>query len=115
MAQLHVDRSLARKIESAGWATFFIWVGAALLADVGWTWALIGTGMIVLAVQMALYLRGERIDAFMTAVGAVLVGGSIADLYGSPWSVIPAFLIVIGLAMLVDALRRTAHKPQPKV
>lgn len=115
MARVDLDASSARKIETAGWAIFFIWVGTTLLMDVGWTWALIGTGTIVLGVQLVLYSKGEPIDAFMSAVGIVLIGGSIADLYGSPWSLIPALLIVIGLAMLLDSLRPRPRKPLPKM
>jgi hypothetical protein len=41
----------------------------------------------------------------MAAVGLVLLIGAVADVYGSPSSLFPALLIVIGIAMLADTLR----------
>ncbi len=95
----------ARSIDSIGWALFFMWVGIALLANLGWTVSLIGTAVIILVVQGLLYLRGERMDVFMAAVGVVLLIGAVADIYGSVWTLFPALLIVIGIAMLADTLR----------
>jgi hypothetical protein len=37
---------------------FFMWVGIALLASFSWTLSLIGTAIIILAVQGTLFVRG---------------------------------------------------------
>lgn len=105
------NNTFARSIDSIGWALFFMWVGVALLANFSWTVSLIGTAAIILAVQGALFFRGERLDIFMAAVGVVLLIGAITDVYGSPWSLFPALLIVIGIAMLVDTIRGHAENP----
>lgn len=102
------NSTFSRSVDSTGWALFFVWVGVALLADIGWRWSLIGTAIIVLGVQLVLFFRKERMDVFMTAVGAVLLIGTIADMLGSAWSLVPAFLIVIGVVMLADAVRGRA-------
>lgn len=99
------NSTFSRSVDSAGWALFFVWVGVALLADIGWRWSLIGTAIIVLGVQLVLSFRKQRMDVFMTAVGAVLLIGTIADMFGSAWSLVPAFLIVIGVVMLIDTVR----------
>lgn len=99
------NSTFARSIDSIGWALFFMWVGIALLANLSWTASLIGTAAIILAVQTTLFFQGERLDVFMAAVGMVLLIGAFADVYGSVWSLFPALLIVIGIAMLVDTLR----------
>lgn len=99
------NSTFARSVDSAGWALFFIWAGAALLANIGWTWWLAGTAAIVLGTQAALLLRGDRPDYFMLAIGLALLAGSIADMLGSGWSFVPALLIAIGLLMLADSLR----------
>lgn len=96
---------IARSIDSVGWALFFMWVGIALLANLSWTVSLIGTAAIILAVQAILFFRRERLDVFMSAVGVVLLIGAVADVYGSPMSLFPALLIVIGIAMLADTMR----------
>ncbi len=99
------NSSFARSIDSVGWALFFMWIGIALLASFSWTVSLVGTAVIILAVQAILAFRGERLDVFMAAVGVVLLIGAVADVYGSPWSLFPVLLIVIGIAMLADTLR----------
>lgn len=99
------NSTFARSIDSIGWALFFMWVGIALLADLSWTVSLVGTAAIILAVQSTLIFRRQRLDVFMAAVGVVLLIGAFADVYGSPWSLFPTLLIVIGIAMLVDTLR----------
>lgn len=102
---VRANSTFARSVDSVGWALFFIWVGVALLAGFSWTVSLIGTAAIILAVQAILFLRGERLDIFMAAVGGVLLIGAFADIYGSPLSLFPALLIVIGIAMIADTLR----------
>lgn len=97
--------TFGRAIDSIGWALFFMWVGIVLLTNLSWTASLIGTAAIILAVQATLFFRGERLDAFMAAVGVVLLIGAATDMYGSVWSLFPALLIVIGIAMLADTLR----------
>jgi hypothetical protein len=99
------NSTFARSIDSIGWALFFMWVGIAMLANFSWTVSLIGTAVIVLGVQGALFFRRERLDIFMLAIGVVLLFGTITDMYGLPLSLIPALLIVIGIMMFADALR----------
>lgn len=101
----HANSTFARSVDSIGWALFFMWVGIVLLANLSWTVSLIGTAAIILAVQGTLYFRGERLDVFMAAVAVVLLVGAVTDVYGSVWSLFPALLIVIGIAMLADTLR----------
>jgi hypothetical protein len=105
--------TFVRDIDAIGWALFFVWTGIALLFGIGWSWALIGTAVIILGAQAVLFGKGERIDVFMAALGVVLLFGTIADLFGSPWSIVPAFLIVIGVAMIGDTLRKPAGR-QPR-
>ena len=41
-------KKLERKIDTAGWGLFFIWMGIAILANLGWGVGLIGAGLIIL-------------------------------------------------------------------
>ena len=53
-------KKLDRKLDAAGWGLFFIWMGIAVLADVGWGVGLIGVGMIILGSLVAReYLSGS--------------------------------------------------------
>ena len=96
---------LGHSIDSIGWALFFMWIGIVLLANLSWTMSLVGTALIVLAVQATLLARGERLDVFMAAMGVVLLIGAVSDIYGSVWSLFPALLVALGIVMFVDALR----------
>ena len=109
------NSTFGRSIDAIGWALFFIWVGVALLANLSWTVSLVGTAAIILGVQGTLLIRRERLDVFMAAVGIVLLIGVVADEYGSPLSLFPALLVVIGITMLADTLRgRPANERQSK-
>ena len=41
-------KRLARRLDSLGWGLFFIWIGVAFLANVGWGVGCIGVGLIIL-------------------------------------------------------------------
>lgn len=110
MMKSRANTTFARSIDSIGWGLFFMWVGVALLASFSWSVSLIGTAAIILLTQGVLFLRGHRMDIFMTAVGIVLLVGAATDVYDSLWSLFPAMLIVVGIAMLADALRRPKRK-----
>lgn len=99
------NSTFARSIDSVGWALFFMWVGIAMLGSFSWTVSLIGTAVIMLGVQATLFFRRERLDIFMLAIGVVLLFGTITDMYGLPWTLVPGLLILIGIMMLADTLR----------
>ena len=99
------NSDFSRSVDTIGWALFFVWVGVALLSNMSWTGALGGAAAIILGVQAALYFQGERVDLFMTAVALVLIVAIVTDLSGSTWSLFPALLIIIGIAMLANTLR----------
>ena len=46
------EGTTARRIDGAGWGLFFLWVGVALLLDVGWGIGLLGVGILTLAMQV---------------------------------------------------------------
>lgn len=53
-------KNLDRKLDAVGWGLFFIWIGIAILADVGWGVGLIGVGLIILGGLVARgYLSGS--------------------------------------------------------
>lgn len=47
--QKAVQRKRHREIDAIRWGVFFIWIGVAVLADLGWGVGLIGIGLIILA------------------------------------------------------------------
>jgi hypothetical protein len=51
---------LHRKLDAIGCALFFIWMGTAILANVGWGIGLIGIGVIIIGLLLAKeYMSGQ--------------------------------------------------------
>ncbi len=108
---LQKKAALPKKLASMAWGLFFIWVGVALLAHVGWGVALLGVGGITLAAQAArMYVR-LRLEPFWLFLGiaCVVLGGwevlqrqlGEALLPGSP---VPILFIAVGVVVVVAAL-----------
>ena len=99
-------RALDKKLESAGWALFFIWIGIALLAHVGWGVGLLGVGIITLGAQAARKYFGLKLEGFWVAVGFLFVVGGFCRLVNVQLGLLPTLCIVAGVALLVPTLIR---------
>ncbi len=95
---------LRSQVDAIAWALFFIWVGVAILADIGWGWFLIGIGVIVLGAQLALSRSDEAVDGAWIVIGTVFLAGGIWQVLGITWPLAPVLLILLGGAMLFRAL-----------
>lgn len=100
------ERSIARVIDSAGWGLFFLWVGVALLLDIGWGPGLIGVGVITLGGQVARRYYGLSIESFWVAVAVLFVLGGVWELLQIRVSLVPVLAIVAGVVLLISAMRR---------
>ena len=97
---------LAHKLDAVGWGLFFVWVGTALIAGVGWAVGLLGVGAITLGGQLARRYFGLAVEQFWVAVGVLFVLGGVWELLGLEFSMVPIVLIVAGMALLLSAIRR---------
>ena len=53
-------KKLHRQLDAAGWGLFFVWIGIAVLANLGWGIGLIGIGLIIFVKLLAReYLYGS--------------------------------------------------------
>jgi len=94
----------SHRIDGFGWALAFIWVGVALLAGLGWGWLLAGLGLVTLGAQAVLRVLHERMSGFWIACGVVLLGSGIWELFRLQWPLAPMLFILVGVAILVNAL-----------
>jgi hypothetical protein len=117
----HGRRIAADQIAAFGWGLFFIWIGAAFLADIGWPACVLGVGLIAIGVQVArVYLGGQRIEAFVLAMGIAMVAwggwqmvGGLFGLARIPGGLMPVVFIALGVTLVVRALlRRNASQEQ---
>ena len=97
---------LDKRLDAAGWGLFFVWMGIALLADVGWGIGLLGVGVVTLAGQAARRYFAIAIDGFWIVVGILFLAGGIWELAKIQFSMVPFLLILAGAAVLVSAFRK---------
>jgi hypothetical protein len=97
----------ARQLDAIAWALLLIWIGVAVLADVGWGWVLLGIGGIVLGAQGALWQRSEAVDSFAVTCGIVFLIGGAWIILGLTWPLAPVLLILLGVGVLWNAMFST--------
>ena len=97
---------VAHKLDAAAWGLFFVWVGVALIAGLGWGWGLLGVGAIALGGQGARRSFGLAIEGFWVVVGLLFVLGGVWELLGVQFGLAPIVLIVAGGALLINAVRK---------
>jgi hypothetical protein len=95
---------LNKKLDAAGWGLFFIWIGIALFARVGWGMGLLGVGVITLGVQVARKYFSLKLEGFWVAVGFFFVLGGVWELLNVQLGLLPLLCIVAGVALLVSSL-----------
>ncbi len=99
--------ALNKRLEDLGWGLFLLMTGALWLVPAervphgAW---LIGTGLLLLALNAARYVAGMRISIFTTLLGAVALSGGLADLTGVRFPLLAICLIVIGASMILKPL-----------
>ncbi|MDH3254839.1 MAG: hypothetical protein OEM62_07610 [Acidobacteriota bacterium] len=92
---------IAKTLESLGWALFFIWVGMALLLDVGWGVGLLGVGVITLLGQAARKYFGLQLEGFWALVGLFFIMGGVWELFEIAVPLLPLLLIGAGVAVFI--------------
>jgi hypothetical protein len=98
--------AVANKLGGAGWALFFIWIGVALLLNVGTGVTLLGIGVITLAIQLIRRSQSLNLEGFWVVVGLLFVLAGIWALSGTELPLLPILLIVAGAVGLITLFRR---------
>lgn len=98
----HKDGGSAKKVEVAGWGLFFIWVGIALLTDIGWGVGLIGVAAIILGGQVARKLSGLAVEGFWLVCGVLFLVGGLWETWQVHISLVPILFLVAGAALLAS-------------
>ena len=108
---MNTTQEINRNFDAIGWGALFIWWGISVLVTslpVGTV--AIGTGVILIAVNLARKLSGVPISRFSTTVGILALIWGILELVGVLLSLpfeLPIFailLIILGVIVLWPAL-----------
>ena len=97
--------SLNRTVNVRTGGLLLIWIGVALLADVGWGVGLIGVGTILLLEQLTRWRLAIEFEWFWVGTGAVAIGTGVAITVGLRDALMPILLIVVGGALVASTLR----------
>ena len=94
----------SRRIDSAAWAVFFIWVGVTMLAHLPWAWFLVGVGVFILGAQICRWQMSLKVDGFGVACGVIFLAGGVWELLALQWPLAPILLILMGGYLLQKAV-----------
>ena len=103
----------ARKVDAIGWALFFIWVGIAWIANVGFGVGLLGVAAIILGMQAIRRLLGINVEFFGIVVGIGFGIGGLWEYLDVQTPLAPIVLIIAGIALLVSVTwfgRKHSHQ-----
>ena len=98
--------AMDRKLNKVSGGLVLIWAGFTLLVRGGWGVGLAGVGAIIIGEQLARKFFAARFERQWAIAGIFLLGGGIVIQFGLTLSLVPALFIVIGITLLVSALRR---------
>jgi hypothetical protein len=108
--------ALDKKIDTAAWGIFFIWVGIALLADVGWGVGLLGVGVIMLGAQAWRRYLGVRMELFSLVAGTLFAIVGIWNLFEVRVDIVPLLFVAVGIALIASTWRsRRVSGARPNV
>ena len=100
-------QALNKRQESIGWALFLIMIGGlALIPDESvpeGMW-LIGTGLIMIGLNLARFLNGIKMSGLTFILGLLALGSGLGDYLGLDLPVFAIMLILIGVGMIIRPL-----------
>lgn len=109
----HNDR--VRKLDAVGWSLFFIWVGVAWIADLGFGVGLLGVAVIILGMQALRRVLGIGLEIFWIVVGIGFGIGGLWKYFDVQTPLAPIILIVAGIALLISVTlfgRKDSQRPR---
>jgi hypothetical protein len=101
----------AKSLDDIGWGLFLLMTGALWLfasAVPSGAW-LVGTGILLLALNAVRYLRGMELNVFTLVLGGLALAGGLAELAQVRIPLLALALVAVGLALLVRPLLRAGR------
>lgn len=102
--------ALDTKMDRAGWGMALIWVGSAILLNLGWGSGLFGLGVIILVGQFVRRYLSLPFDWFALVIGICFCLAGIGPVFGirlGDVALLPIVSIGLGLAFVISAFARS--------
>jgi hypothetical protein len=93
---------LTRRVNSAGWGLFSLWMGAAMIAHFSAGTTLLGVGIITLGTQALSKYMELALDAFSIAAGFLIAAAGVCNLLGIQMEFLPFLCIAAGAFFLIS-------------
>jgi hypothetical protein len=103
------DRGLEETLNKTGWGVALIWIGAAMIFNIGWGAGLFGLGVITLVGQPLRRFLSLAWDWFAVVLGICLCLAGIGPVLGINLSgapLLPLLSIALGAMFVASALFR---------
>lgn len=101
MAEFIEQQDRSSLLDIVGWAVFFIWIGIAWLLELSLGWGIVGTGLLVLALQALHAAFHVHVEAFWVIAAIAFIVGGFWELWEVAIPLAPVALIGIGIALLI--------------
>jgi hypothetical protein len=101
------DAELDRRLEDIGWGLFFVLVGGVRLLPRGPVpdgAPLMGTGVLLLALNAVRWLKEIPVHVLGTALGVLALAAGVGELLDAQLRLFPAFLVVVGAGIVLKPL-----------
>ena len=109
MAEFIEQQDRSSLLDIVGWAVFFIWVGAAWLLQLSLGWGIVGTGILVLALQALRAAFHAHVEAFWIIAAIAFIVGGFWELWEVAIPLAPLALIAIGIVLLIWYCTKTLN------
>jgi hypothetical protein len=107
--------ALDRRLEGIGWALFLIMIGGSgLIRTVPQGAWLVGTGLIMLGLNVARHVNGIRMSHSTVVLGILALLLGIGGMIGFDLPLFPALLVLIGADMLFKVATRDGLAAKPE-
>lgn len=96
-----------KRIEESGWGFFLLMIGVLLVLPSEFVprgaW-LVGTGIILLALNCIRYLNDVAVSRFTVVLGLFAVVAGLAGSFSVTLPLLPGLLVLIGLSIIVKSM-----------
>jgi len=108
------EESLSRKMDMGTWGFFLIWIGVAIILDLGWSIGLLGVGIIIIAENIIRSYKRLKMDRFWLFVGLVCLIAGSWEIFNIRESFISIILIAAGVLLLFSVFHESRVEKKKK-